>query len=62
MRDPEGARFLFRMAKASRKHHVGLARSPRMPRTSWPTVTKEPHSMTTATTARVAAGASRVGF
>jgi hypothetical protein len=25
MRDPEGARFLFRMAKASRKHHAGLA-------------------------------------
>jgi len=25
MRDPEGARFLFRMAKASRKHRAGLA-------------------------------------
>nr|MDQ2877072.1 ATP-binding protein [Actinomycetota bacterium] len=25
MRDPEGARFLFRMAKASRKHWAGLA-------------------------------------
>jgi len=25
MRDPEGARFLSRMAKASRKHHAGLA-------------------------------------
>jgi hypothetical protein len=25
MRDAEGARFLFRMAKASRKHHAGLA-------------------------------------
>ena len=25
MRDPEGARFLFRMAKASRKYHAGLA-------------------------------------
>ena len=26
MRDPEGARFLFRMAKASRKHHAGAGR------------------------------------
>ena len=26
MRDPEGARFLFRMAKASRKHHAGPGR------------------------------------